>query len=123
MRSDTRILAVLLATTISIGAAWWSRLPIAADDPQAGEEEIHRARGAALAGKPAVADAALHGTLRLTIVDAATRQPTFARLNVVGSDGNFYEPDKNPLAPWSLHRLGNRLGKGPFRYYGWFFYG
>lgn len=61
--------------------------------------------------------------MRLTILDAATKQPTFARLNVVGSDGNYYEPESNPLAPWSLKRLGNRTGKGPFRYYGWFFYG
>src|SRR5262245_15152832 len=113
MQPTARILACVLATAICLGAAWWSRLPIAADDPQAGEEEIHRAPGAVLAGKPAVADAAVHGTLRLTILDAVTRQPTFARLNVLGSDGNFYEPEKNPLAPWSLHRLGNRIGKGP----------
>jgi hypothetical protein len=123
MQSATRILAGVLAAVICVGAASWSRLPIAADDPQAGEEEIHRAPAAATAGKPAVADPEKRGTLRLTILDAATKQPTFARINVVGSDGNYYEPDKNPLAPWSLHRLGNRVGKGPFRYYGWFFYG
>ena len=28
----------------------------------------------------------------------------------------------HPLTPWSLHRSGNRPGKGPIRYYGWFFY-
>jgi hypothetical protein len=123
MQSATRILSSVLAVAICVGAAWWSRLPIAADDPQAGEEEVHRAPGATTAGKPAVADSEKHGTLRLTILDAATKQPTFARINVVGSDGNYYEPDRNPLAPWSLHRLGNRAGKGPFRYYGWFFYG
>jgi hypothetical protein len=118
-----RFLAGVLAAAICVCAAWWSRLPIAADDPQAGEEAIHRTPGATTAGKPAVADPALHGTLRLTILDAATKQPTFARINVVGSDGNFYESDKSPLATWSLQRLGNRQGKGPFRYYGWFFYG
>jgi hypothetical protein len=121
MQHATRIISGVVATAICIGAAWWSRLPVAAEDPQAGEEEIHRAPAAA--GKPAVADPTNCGTLRLTIHDAATSRPTFARLNVVGSDGNYYEPDENPLAPWSLHRLGNRLGKGPFRYYGWFFYG
>src|SRR5205823_744856 len=31
-------------------------------------------------------------------------------------------PADNSLAPWSLHRTGNRPGKGPSRYYGWFFY-
>ncbi len=49
-------------------------------------------------------------------------RPVFCRVNVVGADGNYYEPADNPLAPWSLSRLGNRQGKGPFRYYGWFFY-
>jgi hypothetical protein len=123
MQPTARILAGVLAATLCLGAAWWSRLPIAADDPQAGEEEIHRAPGATKAGRPAVADPAKHGTLRLTILDAATQQPTFARINVIGFDGNYYEPDNDPLAPWSLQRLGNRTGKGPFRYYGWFFYG
>jgi hypothetical protein len=123
MHQAVRIPAAVVAVAVCLGAAWCGRLPVAADDPLAGEEEIHRAPGATTAGKPAVADRASFGTVRLTILDAATRKPTCARLNVVGPDGNYYEPDDNPLAAWSLHRLGNRTGKGPFRYYGWFFYG
>lgn len=73
-------------------------------------------------GQPAVAEGPETGTLRLTITDTATDAPTFCRVNVIGSDGNYYEPSDNPLSPWSLHRLGNRDGKGPFRYFGWFFY-
>ena len=116
-----RILAGVVATVICVSAAWWSRLPVAADDPQKAEEEIHRAPGASAAGNPAVADPDKSGRLQITVVDAASQQPTFCRINVLGGDGGYYEPAQNPLSPWSLHRLGNRLGKGPFRYYGWFF--
>jgi hypothetical protein len=86
------------------------------------EPEVHRLPGATRSGRPAVAKTNTSGTLRLKIVDADTKQPVFCRVDVVGADGNHYEPAENPLAPWSLHRLGNRIDKGPFRYYGWFFY-
>jgi hypothetical protein len=86
------------------------------------EARIHTPPGFAKAGKPTVYSGDKPARLHVTIVDAATNRPTFCRVNVVGSDGNYYEPRDNVLAPWSLHRLGNREGKGPFRYYGWFFY-
>lgn len=86
------------------------------------EPEVHRLPGATRIGLPAVVKKDAGGTLKLKVVDAVTKQPVFCRIDVVGADGNHYEPTNNPLAPWSLHRLGNRLGKGPFRYYGWFFY-
>jgi hypothetical protein len=93
-------------------------------------------------GRRAVADGEQTGTVRLTVIDQATGRPTFARVNVVGADGNYYEPKDNPLAPWSLgapysketfrilhpgepapaYGVANRPGKGPIRYYGWFFY-
>jgi hypothetical protein len=124
MQHTFRLLGTAAALLIALGAAWWGRLP--ADEGQAklaaGEEEIHRVPGAADAGRPAVADPVNSGRLKLTVLDAATGGPTFCRVNVVGSDGDFYEPAENPLAAWSLVRLGNRPGKGPFRYYGWFFY-
>jgi hypothetical protein len=78
--------------------------------------------GFARQGRPAVAEGDQITTLRVIITDHDTGKPTFCRVNVVGADGNYYEPRDNALAPWSLHRLGNRVGKGPFRYYGWFFY-
>ncbi|MBS0208970.1 MAG: CehA/McbA family metallohydrolase [Planctomycetes bacterium] len=89
---------------------------------QQAEDAIHTPPGFQQAGKPLVADGSDTGLVKLRIVDRATGEPTFCRVNVVGSDGNYYEPAENTLAPYSLHRLGNRAGKGPFRYYGWFFY-
>jgi putative membrane-bound dehydrogenase-like protein len=79
-------------------------------------------------GKPAVASGPEAGRLNVTIVDRATGRPTACRVNVVGADGNFYEPQKNSLAAFSLNgtwpeRLaGNRPTKAPIRYFGHFFY-
>ena len=89
-----------------------------------GEEIIHTPADAKVAGAPAVMPEGRGVGVRLRVVDAETGGPTPARLNVIGADGNFYEPDTaaNPLAEYSLHRTGNREGKGPFRYYGWPFY-
>jgi hypothetical protein len=86
------------------------------------EAAVHTPAGFSKAGRPAVAQGDQAGTLRVTVIDPETSRPTFCRVNVVGADGNYYEPRDHPLAPWSLHRLANRQGKGPFRYYGWFFY-
>ena len=68
------------------------------------------------------------GRLRLIIRDHATSRPTACRLNVVGPDGNYYQPATNPLTPYSLTGQwpqtgkGNREGKAPIRYLGRFFY-
>ncbi len=63
------------------------------------------------------------GTLVVRIVDASG-QPTPARVNVIGSDSAYYQPAaaENPLAEFSLNRLGNRPDYGPIRYLGSFFY-
>lgn len=94
----------------------------ASDVDPVDEAFIHTPAGFDRAGKPAEAKGDAVGSLQVTVVDRATGKPTFCRVNVVGADGNYYEPRENGLAPWSLHRTGNRQGKGPFRYYGWFFY-
>ncbi len=65
--------------------------------------------------------------LKLTVNDAATGKPTPCRVNVVGSDGNYYEPSVNRLKTYSLATpfpkgLGNRPEKAPIRYFGHFFY-
>lgn len=86
------------------------------------EAMIHTPPGFSAAGKPGGYRGQHPARLQVRILDHASGQPTFCRVNVVGSDGNFYEPVDNRLAPYSLHRLANRPGKGPFRYYGWFFY-
>jgi putative membrane-bound dehydrogenase-like protein len=79
-------------------------------------------------GVPKSAAGSQAGQLTITIRDSATDKPTFCRVNVVGPDGNFYEPTDNALREHSLTGIwpksgwGNRTGKGPFRYYGHFFY-
>lgn len=68
------------------------------------------------------------GLLKITVRDALTAEPTFCRINVVGADGNYYQPKRNYLTPfaltgeWPKSGKGNRQEKGPFRYYGRFFY-
>src|SRR5580692_4007556 len=68
------------------------------------------------------------GKLKVTVSDARTGVATFCRVNVVGSDGNFYYPKQNYLTPyalagrWPKTGLGNREGKAPIRYLGRFFY-
>ena len=79
-------------------------------------------------GKPAAADSPDAARLNVTILDRATSRPTACRVNVVGPDGNFYEPKENSLSAYSLtgtwpERLaGNRPTKAPIRYFGHFFY-
>ncbi len=79
-------------------------------------------------GKPAVASGPKTARLKVTIVDSATGKPTFCRVNAVGADGNFYQPQDNRLKPFSLTGTwpetlaGNRPTKAPIRYFGRFFY-
>src|SRR5438132_11113069 len=53
-------------------------------------------------GKPATADGKPAGRLRVVVRDHATGKPTHCRLNVVGPDGNFYQPKTNHLSPYAL---------------------
>jgi putative membrane-bound dehydrogenase-like protein len=79
-------------------------------------------------GVPAKAVGADAGHIEVVVLDPATGAPTACRINVVGPDGNFYQPAENPLSLYSLTGewpkggKGNRPGKGPFRYFGRFFY-
>ncbi len=92
------------------------------------EAYIFTPAGFAVAGKAAIAAGANVARLNVTIVDRATGKPTPCRVNVVASDGNFYQPRDNPLAAFSLLNTwpetlaGNRPGKAPIRYFGHFFY-
>ncbi len=61
------------------------------------------------------------GTLKVRILDTDGKT-TAARVNVIGSDNAFYEPEKNPLSEYSLKRKGNRGNVTPLRYFGSFFY-
>jgi len=66
--------------------------------------------------------AAVPGILRVRVFDSNHTIPVPARVNVIGADNAFYEPDpgKNALSEYSLKRKGNRASVGPLRYYGSF---
>ena len=88
------------------------------------ESIFHTTPGATGPGTPAQLTDRQGVLIRLKTVDSDSGNPIAARLNVIGPDGHYYEPDpdQNALSTYSLHRTGNRHGKGPFRYFGWFFY-
>ncbi|MFO0951918.1 MAG: PVC-type heme-binding CxxCH protein [Isosphaeraceae bacterium] len=79
-------------------------------------------------GRPANASGPGTSKLAITVVDAETGKPTPCRLNVVGPDGQFYQPAEDRLSLYSLTGewpktgKGNRQGKAPVRYFGRFFY-
>ena len=79
-------------------------------------------------GKPATATGPESGKVAITVIDAETGKPTPCRVNVVGPDGNFYQPPEDRLSLYSLtgewpkSGKGNRAGKAPIRYFGRFFY-
>ncbi len=84
--------------------------------------------GFAQPGLPKTASGEGTTKLRILIRDRSTGLPTACRINVVGPDGNFYQPAPNRFSPYSLigqwpkTGKGNREGKAPIRYFGRFFY-
>lgn len=94
---------------------------------QAEEDSIITPPGYSEPGHMAKAPVEGAGKLRVRIVDA-TGNATLCRVNVVGPDGQFYQPADNPFAPygllgpWPEQGQGNRPGKAPIRYFGHFFY-
>lgn len=113
---------LLLAAGRQQAAAHPHPAPRAANADPADEAYIHTPAGFDVAGAPREVEGDDVAALHVKVVNRATGKPTFCRVNVVGPDGNYCQPQDNALAPWSLRRLGNRQGKGPIRYYGWFFY-
>ncbi len=79
-------------------------------------------------GVPRVAQGSDTATLQISVIDKTTQRPTHCRINVVGPDGNYYEPGENELrqfsltGEWPAFGWGNRKGKAPIRYLGRFFY-
>ena len=53
-------------------------------------------------GQPMWATGERVGQVRIVVHDAATGRVTPCRVNVVGSDGNFYQPAANRLSPYAL---------------------
>lgn len=68
------------------------------------------------------------GSIQIIVRDRRTGNPTFCRVNVVGPDGNYYEPAAHDLKRHSLTGVwpdsgwGNRQSKAPIRYLGRYFY-
>lgn len=119
------MVAALSASAQLNGPPRWLK-PYAA---QEGDEElIFTPRGFTSPGKPAIAKGKNVARLDVTVRDFDTGKPTFCRVNVVGSDGQFYQPLKSRLTDYSLTGMwpkqlaGNRPGKAPVRYLGRFFY-
>ena len=75
-----------------------------------------------------MADGPETGQLKVKVIDTATGKSALCRVNVIGADGNYYQPADNPLTPFSLTGTwpetlaGNRPTKAPIRYFGHFFY-
>jgi putative membrane-bound dehydrogenase-like protein len=127
--SDTGALAMslwlrALLTAFLLLLAFFSSAYASLDD----EALLFTPPGFTKPGQPKAASGSGTGTVRIVVVDSATEKPTPCRLNVVGPDGNFYQPEPNRLSPFSLTGRwprtgkGNREGKAPYRYYGRFFY-
>ena len=111
-----------------------------ADITNADEDYVFTPRGFHKPGRMLSDPGQPAGRLDIVIRDRATGEPTFCRVNVVGPDGNFYQPAENPLSAFSLmgnwpspgrrgdprnrpdFGYGNRAGKAPIRYFGHFFY-
>ncbi len=94
----------------------------------ADEELIFTAPGFGHVGEPRVASKNKAGVLNIVVRNRDTQQPTPCRINVVGTDGHYYEPTNDMLKPFSLtgewpkSGWGNRQTKAPIRYFGRFFY-
>ncbi len=104
---------------------------VAAADPSVpeGESFFFTSPGSKREGQSKTAEGPQTGQLHLIVRDDVTGKPTTCRINVVGSDGDFYQPAENPLTPYSLtgewpkeQAKGNRRDKAPYRYLGRFFY-
>jgi putative membrane-bound dehydrogenase-like protein len=119
--------AVVLLAVAGTCLAQHGRFDQAPVNP-AEEASIFTPPGFEREGKPAVAEGDKVGRLNVAIVDAATGKPALCRVNVVGADGNFYQPKENTLSAYSLTGkwpdtlAGNRPSKAPIRYFGRFFY-
>lgn len=102
----------------------------AAADPHAIEVEAFQFTPAGFSkpGEPRTAAVDGNGVISIVVRDARTGKGTPCRVNVVGPDGNYYQPETNEFTPyaltgdWPKTGKGNRAGKAPIRYWGRFFY-
>ena len=106
--------------------------PVFAADPPVpeGESFFFTRPGAVHEGQMRTAGGPETGTVQIVIRDAMSKKLAPCRINVIGSDGNYYQPSENRLSLYSLSgewpkekAKGNRREKAPYRYLGRFFYG
>ena len=126
-REDRARMAAAWHLAALIGWAMVAQSLIA--DPAADESVVFTPPGFQVVGRPAAVKDRPSGRVRVAVRDPATGRPVPCRINVVGSDGQYYEPDAHDLKPYSLTgewpeggAMGNRVGKAPIRYFGRFFY-
>ena len=118
---------ILSALTILAGS---NVLGIAAvPQPAEGEDFFFTPPGARKAGQPRSTGDGATGQVKITVREATSGKTTPCRINVIGADGQYYQPEANSLTPYSLtgewpkaSAKGNRAGKAPYRYLGHFFY-
>ena len=123
-------MAVLMTATLSISELTADEIEsVTAMPAPEGEASFFVPTGFVHAGEPRTAAEPEAGQVLITVRDATKDQLTPCRINVVGADGNFYQPDENPLTAYSLtgqwpdpNFKGNRKDKAPYRYLGRFFY-
>ncbi|MEO2048388.1 MAG: CehA/McbA family metallohydrolase [Pirellulales bacterium] len=116
----------LLASVVFAHPPAWDpgRLADGGPNQQYNEQEeafIHTPSGFHQPGKARIATGSI-ARLHVTVIDQATGKPTGCRVNVIGPDGNFYEPIESLLAPWSRKKIASGETHGPSRYWGWYFY-
>lgn len=129
-RVKKRVAVAWMIVVVACGAAARAQIgqfDQAKTDPRQ-EAHIFTPQGFDKAGQPAKSEGANVATLKVRVIDPATGRPTLCRVNVIGPDGNYYFPDDNPYAAYSLlgnwpdGGKGNRPAKEPIRYFGHFFY-
>ena len=94
-----------------------------------GEDFFFIPPGQQVEGVSKTASGPQSGKIRIIVRDSETGQPTPCRMNVVGVDGNFYQPAEDRLSSFSFagewpkgKAKGNRREKAPYRFLGRFFY-
>ncbi len=100
---------------------------LVAAEPVLDEKALFTPAGRPSAGQPIRSESPA-AQIKIVTRDRGTGVPTPCRINVVGGDGQFYQPVADRLTTYALtgqwpHQgWGNRVGKSPTRYYGRFFY-